>query len=68
MPPMATPLRARRLSQANTDLSSKVAGLPPAQTNTMSASRSVLVPQSGMMARPLEAITGLPPGAAFHQR
>ena len=39
---MATPLRARRLSQANTDLSSNRAGLPPAQTNTMSASRSVL--------------------------
>ena len=30
-------LRARRLSQANTLLSSKVAGLPPAQTNIMSA-------------------------------
>ena len=49
-------------------MSSKVAGLPPAQTNTMSASRSVLVPQSGMMATPFEAMTGLPPGAACHQR
>ena len=34
---MATPFRASRLSQPNTLLSSKVAGLPPAQTNIMSA-------------------------------
>ncbi len=68
MPPMVTPLRASRLSQANTVRSSKIAGLPPAQTKTMSASRSVLVPQSGMMATPFEAKTGLPPGAACHQR
>ena len=39
---MVTPLRASRRSQANTDLSSKIAGLPPAQTNTKSASRSVI--------------------------
>ena len=65
---MVTPLRASRRSQAKVDLSSNVAGLPPAQTNTKSASRSVLVPQSGMMATPFEAVTGLPPGAACHQR
>ena len=38
------------------------------QPKTMSASRSVLVPQSGMMGTPFEAMTGLPPGAACHQR
>ncbi len=68
MPPMVTPLRASRLSQAKVLLSSNGAGLPPAHTNTMSAPRSVLVPQSGMMATPFDAMTGLPPGAACHQR
>jgi hypothetical protein len=68
MPPMTAPLRARRRSQANTERSSNSAGLPPAQTSTMSAARSVLVPQSGMTATPFEASTGLPPGAACHQR
>jgi hypothetical protein len=68
MPPMVTPRRASLRSQANTYLSLKVAGLPPAQTNSMSTSRSEPAPTSGMMARPFEAMTGLPPGAACHQR
>jgi len=68
MPPRIVPLRASRLSQAKLVLSLNVAGLPPAQTNTISAGRSLRVPQSGMIATPFEAVTGSPEGAACHQR
>ncbi len=68
MPPSRTPLRARPRSQAKVAASSNLAGLPPAQTSTVSKASWSPTRLSAITRPPFEAWAASPVTEMWRQR